>query len=144
MDLFDSQIRKDNIQAAQQKQQEQAEAEREAAVTFDEIKAAIRSQIQKVQSAIAEVEKYGKDKQVRVKAESLAVSALQVLDDKYTQACEALDGKDKFKQSLREGSDLAEMLRDAVGSLKEKAAQAKKDNSMMGRFKNFIDSVVNE
>ncbi|MBP5523606.1 MAG: cell division protein FtsA [Bacteroidaceae bacterium] len=144
MDLFDSQIRKDNIQAAQQKQQEQAEAEKEAAVAFDEIKAAIRNQIQKVQSAISEVEKYGKDKQVRVKAESLTVSALEVLNEKYTQACEALEGKDKFKQSLREGSDLADMLRSAVDSLKEKVAQAKKDNSMMGRFKNFIDSVVNE
>ena len=90
------------------------------------------------------MEKYGKDKQVRVKAESLTVSALEVLNEKYTQACEALEGKDKFKQSLREGSDLADMLRSAVDSLKEKVAQAKKDNSMMGRFKNFIDSVVNE
>lgn len=142
--LFDAQERKVNIQAAQQKQQEQAEAEKEAAVAFDEIKASIRTQIQKVQAAITEVENYGKDKQVRVKAEELSETALDVLNEKYTQAFEALNGKDKFKLSLKEGSDLAEILRKTVDTLKTVVDRAKKDNSWLGRFKNTLNDIVSE
>ena len=133
-----------NIQAAQQKQQEQAEAEKEAAVAFDEIKASIRTQIQKVQAAITEVENYGKDKQVRVRAEELSETALDVLNEKYTQAFEALNGKDKFKLSLKEGSDLAEILRKTVDTLKTVVDRAKKDNSWLGRFKNTLNDIVSE
>jgi hypothetical protein len=142
--LFDAQERKVNIQAAQQKQQEQAEAEKEAAVAFDEIKASIRTQIQKVQAAITEVENYGKDKQVRVRAEELSETALDVLNEKYTQAFEALNGKDKFKLSLKEGSDLAEILRKTVDTLKTVVDRAKKDNSWLGRFKNTLNDIVSE
>jgi cell division protein FtsA len=142
--LFDAQERKVNIQAAQQKQQEQAEAEKEAAVAFDEIKASIRTQIQKVQAAITEVENYGRDKQIRVKAEELSETALDVLNEKYTQAFEALNGKDKFKLSLKEGSDLAEILRKTVDTLKTVVDRAKKDNSWLGRFKNTLNDIVSE
>ena len=142
--LFDSQLRKDNIQAAQQKQAEQAEAEKEAAVAFDEIKTAIRTQIQKVQSAISDVENYGRDKQVRLHAEQLTSTALEVLNEKYTEAIEALNGKDKFKQSLKEGSDLAEILRKTVDSLRTVVDKAKKDNSWLGRFKSTLNDIVSE
>ncbi len=142
--LFDSQIRKENIQAAQQKQAELAEAEKEAAVAFDEVKASIRSQIQKVQAAITEVENHGKDKLIRLKAEEISSSALDVLNDKYTQAFEALDGKDKFKLSLKEGSDLAEILRKTVENLNTAVYKAKKDNSWLGRFKSTLNDIVSE
>ncbi len=142
--IFDSQSRKKEIDLAQQKQLEQAEIEKEAAVSFDEIKTAIRNQIQQVHAAIGEIESQGKDKRIRQKAEALALSALNVLDEKYDEAFNALDGKEKFKQSLKEGGDLADILKKTVETLKAAVDKAKKDNSFQGRLKNFLNDIVSE
>lgn len=144
MNLFDTQQREEVRQQRQQKQAEQAEAEKDAAVSFDEVKAEIRENIQKVQSAINEVEKYGKDKNVRVRAEAVCANVLEVLGEKYEQTYASLDGKDKFKQSLKEGADLADLLRRSVESLKLVVEKAKKENSFLGRIKSTLNEIVSE
>jgi len=143
-DLFDNQQREDDRVQRQIKQQEQAEAEKDAAVAFDEIKSSIRERIQKVKSSIEELQKNGRDKKVRLRADELSSTVLDILDDKYQQIYASLEGKDKFRQSLKEGSDLAELLRKTNESLTEAVRKAKDDNSFLGRMKNAINELVSE
>jgi len=143
-DLFDSQQREDDRVQRQMKQQEQAEAEKDAAVTFDEMKSAIRERIQKVQSTIDELKNNGRDKRVRLRAEEVSMNVLDIFDEKYQQTIASLEGKDKFRQSLKEGSDLADLLRKANNKLSEAVKKAKEDNSLFGRLKNTINDLVSE
>ena len=120
------------------------EAEMADAVAFDDVKAAIREEYQKVQKMMEQLKHFGNDKQVRKSAQELSLTALDVLGDGYKKAAAALDGKEKFKQSLKEGSDLAAMLRKSVEQLVEAVNQANKENSLWGRFKRTLEEVVND
>ncbi len=127
-----------------EEQKAKEEAERKEAVAFDEAKAAIREEFEKVKKTIEEVERYGSDKSVRQKAKELTLTALDVLGENYEATSKALQGKDKFKQSLTEGENLAEMLREEVDKLTEAVNKANKENSLFGRAKRWLDDVVNE
>jgi predicted nuclease with TOPRIM domain len=74
--------------------------------------------------------------------------SLNILDEaigeKYEKAAQALEGKDKFKQSLKEGADLAEMLKKAVDELTDLVNKTSKENSAWGRFTRAIADIVNE
>ena len=74
--------------------------------------------------------------------------SLNILDEaigeKYEKAAQALDGKDKFKQSLKEGADLAEMLKKAVDELTEKVNKALKENSLWGRVTRTLSDIVDD
>lgn len=142
--LFDSQQLEEEKLVKQQKQAEQAEAEKNAAVAFDEVKAEVRDMIQKVKSTATELKARASEKNVRKNAENVCLTALEVLGDKYEQAYNALEGKDKFKQSLKEGADLAELLRTSVENLKTAVEKANKDNSWIGKFKRTLDEIVTE
>lgn len=125
-------------------QKAKEEAEKKDAVAFDEVKTAIREEFEKVKKMIEEVERYGSDKSVRQKAKDLTLTALDVMGENYQTALAALQGKDKFKQSLTEGEKLAEMLREEVDKLTETVNRANKENSFLGRAKRWLDDVVNE
>ena len=55
-----------------------------------------------------------------------------------------MEGKDKFKQSLKEGADLAEILQKSVKELSQKVGKANKENSAWGRLAGFITEIVND
>lgn len=126
------------------KQKEEAEAEKNDAIAFDSVKTAIRSEFANVKRSLNEVERYGSDKQVRKSAQELTLTALNVLGENYQKAAAALEGKDKFKQSLKEGSDLAQALRDAVDELTAAVNKANKKNSFMGKLGTWLEDLASE
>lgn len=143
--LFDQQEKEAERIKRQAEAEATAKAEADAAIAFDNVKADIRKAFDKVQKQTAELEKYGKDKKVRLAARELALNILdEAIGEKYDQAGKALEGKDKFKQSLKEGADLAEMLKKAVGELTEKVNRANEENSAWARIKRTISDIVSE
>lgn len=127
------------------RKQEELEAEAQDAMAFDKIKLEIREAYDKVQKQIKEVENYGKDKSVRQKAQQISLTILdEVIGEKYEKAAAVLKDKDKFKQSLKEGADLADVLKKEVDKLILCVNKANSDNSLMGRFRRILTDLVNE
>ena len=144
-DMFDQQQKEEERLARQREAEAAAAAEEQAAVAFDKVKGDIRAAYEKVQTQIKELEEYGRDKKVRRRAQALALSILdETVGAKYEQAVKALEGKDKFKQSLKEGADLAEILQKSVKELGQKVNKANKENSAWGRLAGFITEIVND
>lgn len=127
------------------RKQEELEAEAQDAMAFDKIKLEIREAYDKVQKQIKEVENYGKDKSVRQKAQQMSLTILdEVIGEKYEKAAAVLKDKDKYKQSLKEGADLADVLKKEVDKLILCVNKANSDNSLMGRFRRILTDLVNE
>lgn len=142
--LFETHRHDEEMAQRQQQQKAEAEEEKSAAEAFDKVKAEIRDGIQKVKAASEELKTAAANKRVRENAEAVCLSALSVLGERYEQAYGALDGKDKFKPSLKEGADLAELLRTSVGELQVAVEVANKDYSIWGRVKRTINDIVAE
>ena len=132
-------------EADRQKRQEEAEAEAKDAMAFDKVKNGIRDAYDEVQKQITELNKYGSDKAVRQKAKNLSLKVLDAtIGDEYANAAKALEGKDKFKQSLREGAELAEKLKVEVDKLIELVNIKNKENSFIGRISRALSDLVSE
>lgn len=145
LNLFDQQAKEEERRKRQEEADAAAQAEAQDAIAFDNVKADIRSAYDKVQKQIAELEKYGSDKKVRQKARALSLNILdEAIGEKYEQAAAALEGKEKFKQSLKEGADLAEMLKKTADDLADKVVRANAENSAWGRFKRTLSEIVSE
>lgn len=144
-DIFEQQ-QKDEERIKRQKEAEAAAAaEAQDAIRFDAVKSDIRTAIEKVRKQDEELTKYGSDKKVRQRAKELSLGILdETIGEKYEVAVQALQGKEKFKQSLKEGSDLAEMLKSAVDVLTDHVNKANKDNSAWGRFKRTLNDLVSD
>lgn len=52
--------------------------------------------------------------------------------------------KDKYKQSLKEGNELADKLKVAVQSLALQVRQANSQNGFIGRIKTWVNDIVND
>lgn len=145
LNIFDQQMKDDERRKRQEEAEAQAAAEAQDAITFDNIKKEIRSAYDKVQKQILEVEKYGSDKKVRQRAREMSINILDdTIGEKYETAVLALEGKDKFKQSLKEGAELAEKFHQAVDELTEKVKMADSENSVWGRVKRTLNDFMNE
>lgn len=132
-------------EADRQRRQEEAEAEAKDAMAFDKVKNGIRDAYDEVQKQITELNKYGSDKAVRQKAKNLSLKVLDAtIGDEYANATKALEGKDKFKQSLREGAELAEKLKVEVDKLIELVNRKNKENSFIGRISRALSDLVSE
>ena len=144
-DMFDQQQKEEERIKRQKEAEAAAAAEAADATAFDGIKADIRAAYDKVQKQMVELEKYGRDKKVRQKAKDLSLNILdEAIGERYENAAKALEGKDKFKQSLKEGADLADMLKKAVDELTDNVRKANEENSFLGRMKRTISDIVNE
>ncbi|MBQ2298719.1 MAG: cell division protein FtsA [Bacteroidaceae bacterium] len=144
-DMFDQQIKEEERRKRQEEADAAAAAEAQDAQAFESVKAEIRVAYDKVQKQILELEKYGREKKVRQDAKMLSLNILdEAIGEKYEKAAQALEGKDKFKQSLKEGADLAEMLKKAVDELTDLVNKTSKENSAWGRFTRAIADIVNE
>ena len=144
-DIFDQQTKDEERRKRQEEAEAAAKAEEQDAIAFDGIKSEIRSAIDKVRKQNEEVKKYGSDKKVRLRAKDLSLNILdETIGEKYEKAAQALQGKDKFKQSLKEGADLAELLKAAVDELTTSVNKANKENSFWGRTKGWISDIVSE
>lgn len=142
--LFEKQQQDDERRRRQEEAEAAAAAEAKVAIDFDEIKAKIRKEVESVRLMAEKLEADGKEKKVRVAASELVEQALGVLDDHYDECCDFLSTKDKYRQSLKEGRELADMLRTAVEALDIKVRQANKENSAFGRFKTWVNDIVND
>ena len=143
--MFDQQQKDEERRKRQEEVEAAAKAEEQDATTFDAIKSEIRTAIDKVRKQSDEVKKYGSDKKVRQRAKELSLTILDAtIGEKYEKAVKALEGKDKFKQSLKEGSELADMLKDAVDELTDHVNSATKENSAWGRFKRTLTDLVSD
>lgn len=132
-------------EAERQRRQEEAEAEAKDAMAFDKVKNNIRAAYDTVKKQITELQSYGKDKNVRQKARDLSINILdEAIGEEYTNAAKALEGKDKFKQSLREGAELAEKLKEEVAKLTNLVNTVNKENSFLGKFKKMLNDLVSE
>lgn len=132
-------------EADRQRRQEEAEAEAKDAMAFDKVKNGIRNAYDDVQKQITELNKYGSDKAVRQKAKNLSLKVLDAtIGDEYANAAKALEGKDKFKQSLREGAELAEKLKVEVDKLIELVNRKNKENCFIGRISRALSDLVSE
>ena len=144
-DMFDQQMKEEERRKRQEEADAAAAAEAQDAQAFENVKAEIRVAYDKVQKQILELEKYGRDKKVRQDAKMLSLNILdEAIGEKYEKAAQALEGKDKFKQSLKEGADLAEMLKKAVDELTEKVNKALKENSLWGRVTRTLSDIVDD
>lgn len=144
-DMFDQQMKDEERRKRQEEADAAAASEAQDAIAFDNVKAEIRSAYDKVQKQIAELDKYGREKKVRQKAKELSLTILdEAIGEKYEKAAQALEGKEKFKQSLKEGADLAEKLKKLVDELTDKVNKASKENSAWGRFTRVISDIVSE
>ena len=144
-DIFDQQTKDEERRKRQEEAEAAAKAEEQDAIAFDGIKSEIRSAIDKVRKQNEEVKKYGSDKKVRLRAKDLSLNILdETIGEKYEKAAQALQGKDKFKQSLKEGADLAELLKVAVDELTTSVNKANKENSFWSRTKGWISDIVSE
>lgn len=144
VDLFGKQQLDEERRKRQAEIEAAAEAEANVAIAFDEIKTKIRNRIQEVREMGANLEANGKEKKVRTSAAELVNKAFEVLDERYDECVATLTPKDKYKQSLKEGAELVMMLKTAVESLDNKVRQANKENSPIGRIKNWLNDIVNE
>lgn len=143
--MFDKQLQEEERRKRQEEEEARRAAEEHDATAFDAVKSDIRTAYDKVNKQIEELKKYGRDKAVRKKARDLSLTILEAtLGEKYEKAAQALEGKEKFKQSLKEGADLAEMLSNAVDELTELVNKANKENSAWGRFTKALSDIVNE
>lgn len=144
-DMFDQQMKEEERRKRQEEADAAAAAEAQDAQAFDTVKAEIRVAYDKVQKQILELEKYGREKKVRQDAKMLSLNILdEAIGEKYEKAAQALEGKDKFKQSLKEGADLAEMLKKAVDELTDKVNKALKENSLWGRVTRTLSDIVDD
>ena len=144
-DMFDKQQQEEERQLRQREAEALAMAEAQDAANFDYIKEDIRQAIDKVKKQDDELKKYGSDKKVRQKTKELSLTILDAtIGDKYEKAVKALEGKDKFKQRLKEGAELAEMLKDAVDKLTDHVNSATKANSAWGRLKKTLTDLVSD
>ncbi len=143
--IFDQQLKDEERRQRQAEAEAAAKAEEKDATTFDAVKAEIRAAIDKVKGQRNELLNYGRDKKVRQKAKNLSLTILdETIGERYEKAAQALQGKDKFKQSLKEGFDLAEILKDEVDKLTNQVNRANSGNSMWGRFKRTVSDIVND
>lgn len=142
--LFETQQKEEERRKRQEEIEAAQQAEAKVATTFDEIKGNIRKQIEAVRAMGNKIEKDGKDKKVRVEAAELVEKSFDVVDERYDECIATLSSKDKYKQSLKEGAELADMLRTAVESLDNKVRKANKENSAFGRFKTWVNDVIND
>ena len=144
-DMFDQQMKEEERRKRAEEAEAAAKAEEQDATAFDAIKSEIRSAIDKVKKQDDEVKKYGSDKKVRQRAKDLSLTILDAtIGEKYEKAFKALEGKDKFKQSLREGAELAEILKRTVDELTDHVSSATKENSAWGRFKRTLTDLVSD
>lgn len=143
-DIFVASQQETERQERLARQAAELEAERNDAVAFDEKKKEIREEYSKVRASMQELENYGRDKTVRQKAREISLSALRVIGDSYAEAAAKLEGKDKFKQSLIEGSELAAKLKNEVEKLTAAVIKADKENSFWGRFQKTLKDMVEE
>ena len=144
-DMFDQQMKEEERRKRAEEAEAAAKAEEQDATAFDAIKSEIRSAIDKVKKQDDEVKKYGSDKKVRQRAKDLSLTILDAtIGEKYEKAFKALEGKDKFKQSLREGAELAEILKRTVDELTDHVNSATKENSAWGRFKRTRTELVSD
>lgn len=144
-DMFDQQMKEEERRKRAEEAEAAAKAEEQDATAFDAIKSEIRSAIDKVKKQDDEVKKYGSDKKVRQRAKDLSLTILDTtIGEKYEKAFKALEGKDKFKQSLREGAELAEILKRTVDELTDHVNSATKENSAWGRFKRTLTDLVSD
>ena len=144
-DMFDQQMKEEERRKRAEEAEAAAKAEEQDATAFDAIKSEIRSAIDKVKKQDDEVKKYGSDKKVRQRAKDLSLTILDAtIGEKYEKAFKALEGKDKFKQSLREGAELAEILKRTVDELTDHVNSATKENSAWGRFKRTLTDLVSD
>ena len=143
--IFDQQLKDEERRQRQAEAEAAAKAEEKDATTFDAVKAEIRAAIDKVKGQRNELLNYGRDKKVRQKAKNLSLTILdETIGERYEKAAQALQGKDKFKQSLKEGFDLVEILKDEVDKLTNQVNRANNENSMWGRFKRTVSDIVND
>lgn len=143
--LFDSVQKNKEMEERQQAADAAAKAEAQDATAFDAIKGEIRSAYDKVQKQIDELRRYGRDKTVRSKARALSLSILdEVTGEKYENAVAALEGKDKFKQSLKEGADLAKMLSEAVDNLTVLVNETERENHWLNKLKRWANDLVDD
>lgn len=144
-DMFDQQMKEEERRKRAEEAEAAAKAEEQDATAFDAIKSEIRSAIDKVKKQDDEVKKYGSDKKVRQRAKDLSLTILDAtIGEKYEKAFKALEGKDKYKQSLREGAELAEILKKTVDELTDHVNSATKENSAWGRFKRTLTDLVSD
>ena len=144
-DIFDQQQKEPAARAAKEAAEKAAAAEAEDAIAFDKVKAEIRAAYDKVKKQDAELKKFGRDKRVRQRAKEMSLTILdETIGERYEKAVAALQGKDKFKQSLKEGADLAEKLKQAVDELTDDWNIVSKENSVWGILKNKINELVND
>ena len=144
-DMFDQQMKEEERRKRAEEAEAAAKAEEQDATAFDAIKSEIRSAIDKVKKQDDEVKKYGSDKKVRQRAKDLSLTILDAtIGENYEKAFKALEGKDKFKQSLREGAELAEILKKTVDELTDHVNSATKENSAWGRFKRTLTDLVSD
>ena len=85
-----------------------------------------------------------KDKKIRKDAQEFCSVVLDVIDGDFTNSISVLAGKEKYKQAIKEATDISEKLKEAQESLLECIEAAKKSGSFLAKLKSTFNDIINE
>ncbi len=142
--IFDQQIKDEEFKKKRDEMQAVASAEADAATTLKEIVDQMRTHINNITAVHAQLSSNRKDKKIRNSAEELCQTALSVFNEKYSSSLSVIEGKDKYRQQQKETSDIEQKLQEEVDKLQNLINEVKKENSLFGRIKSAIGTMMED
>jgi cell division protein FtsA len=142
--IFDQQAKEEELRRKKTDAEIANNAEQEASKAIVQVVEAMRAQINALNEMTANLKSNRKDKKLREQAEDMCERAFDPITNEYRDKVAFLSDKDKYKIVLKEAADLEAILKTKVSSLRELAAQVKSENSFGGRFKKFINDLMDD
>lgn len=142
--IFDIQAKEEEKQKKIAAAKAEAEAESNAISLLNDKKAKMRATVDQINAKKIAVNANPKDKKIRKDAQEFCSVVLDVIDGDFTNSISVLAGKEKYKQAIKEATDISEKLKEAQESLLECIEAAKKSGSFLAKLKSTFNDIINE
>ncbi len=142
--IFDIQAKEEEKQKKIAAVKAEAEAESNAISLLNDKKAKMRATVDQINAKKIAVNANPKDKKIRKDAQEFCSVVLDVIDGDFTNSISVLAGKEKYKQAIKEATDISEKLKEAQESLLECIEAAKKSGSFLAKLKSTFNDIINE
>lgn len=142
--IFDIQAKEEEKQKKIAAAKAEAEAESNAISLLNGKKAKMRATVDQINAKKIAVNANPKDKKIRKDAQEFCSVVLDVIDGDFTNSISVLAGKEKYKQAIKEATDISEKLKEAQESLLECIEAAKKSGSFLAKLKSTFNDIINE
>jgi cell division protein FtsA len=142
-DMFGAAKKEQEVAERREQEQKAAQQENEALTKLEDYKTRMRDFILKLGQKVTDVREDDSNKRLRENAAMMMNDASDLLDDDYEQQITLLEGKDKYRLTIREARDLEEKLNDARIKLSGTIDAARKKNSLGAKVKGWLEDMVN-